>query len=161
MAELLIGRALGYPLPAGNAEMQYHDMTECRELGVCHQSVAEYCCSDDPRDFDEIFAHIHAYHTVWALLGRNMTIDTDVHPRLAAAWRQMKEAALGTSAVVALLRVPLLAACLHVAPCCSSAMPDVLLLPSTKSYDAKSDVRPAILRWRRRRPGGSGQRRMC
>ncbi len=61
----------------------YIDATESEEKGVCCVPVAEYFCSRRG-DIAEVLHHFHTYHTVWAQLGRRLTLDTEGHPALKA-----------------------------------------------------------------------------
>lgn len=84
-----IGRALGYPLPIGDARVGYVDLTESRENDVCCVPVARFSCPE-VEGYTRLIEHFEVYREVWEALGRELSIDVDDHPRFKAALIMLK-----------------------------------------------------------------------
>lgn len=78
-----------YPLPSGEATLVYVDETESREQHTCCVPVVEHDCPED-RGFETALLHFGQYADIWELLGRQLSVDTQRHPRLGALMEAIK-----------------------------------------------------------------------
>ena len=80
--ELLICKALGYPLPQGQATIYYADATQAAEAGVEEIDALEYRCPAEG-GYLQIMQHFVRYRSVWELLGRDLRLEASEHPLFA------------------------------------------------------------------------------
>ncbi|GFR51276.1 hypothetical protein Agub_g13563 [Astrephomene gubernaculifera] len=79
MDEEQIGRALGYPFPAGDGTISYIDNTEVQARNTCCVPVLEYFCPSGFETVQLILLHFKRYRSVWSQLGWDLTINTQEH----------------------------------------------------------------------------------
>lgn len=75
-----LGRAFGYPLPAGDADIEYFDATESEVHGLCCVPVLDFCCPANLGmvEWNKLSRHYRQCERVFNLLGRQLAFSNHI-----------------------------------------------------------------------------------
>lgn len=87
--EKVLGRAFGYPLPAGRFDVDYLDATEAQTKGLCCVPIMDFCCpaSLSFLEWNRLSRHMLQCARVFELLGRQLKMTSDVYDELGTYQR--------------------------------------------------------------------------